>query len=349
MTAYRRLADLPLTITAYDFQGVEQRVSSDFLRRTTLVELQGGEARGVGEDVTYEEQDQLKLQRHGPRWPLAGSHTLDGFSRLLDELDLFPDEPRSAASRFYRRWAFESAALDLALHQAGRSLAGQLDLEPRPVRFVVSLRLGKPPSAEPVRRLLQRHPGLQFKLDATSDWSPQLIADLVATGAVVAIDFKGAYRGTIVDQPPDPELYGRVAESFPEACLEDPALVAATDAVLADHRERISWDAPIHSMDDVRALPFPPRLLNIKPSRFGSLRSLFEAYAYCEDRGITVYGGGQFELGPGRGQIQYLASLFHPASHNDVAPQGYNLADPQPGLPSSPLAPSPGATGFRWG
>ena len=36
--------------------------------------------------------------------------------------------------------------------------------------------------------------------------------------------------------------------------------------------------------------------------------------------GAGAYGGGQFELGPGRGQIQHLASLFHPDAPNDVAP-----------------------------
>ena len=55
------------------------------------------------------------------------------------------------------------------------------------------------------------------------------------------------------------------------------------------------------------------------------------------------------ELGPGRGQAQYLASLFHPDTPNDLAPVGYNESEPQPGLPSSPLAPSPAKTGFRWG
>ena len=62
-----------------------------------------------------------------------------------------------------------------------------------------------------------------------------------------------------------------------------------------------------------------------------------------------MYGGGQFELGVGRGQIQYLASLFHPDTPNDVAPGGYNVAPPAQGLPTSPLEPSPHATGFRWG
>jgi hypothetical protein len=43
----------------------------------------------------------------------------------------------------FRNCAFESAALDLALRQAGRSPHDVLGLEPRPVRFVNSLGLGK--------------------------------------------------------------------------------------------------------------------------------------------------------------------------------------------------------------
>lgn len=62
-----------------------------------------------------------------------------------------------------------------------------------------------------------------------------------------------------------------------------------------------------------------------------------------------MYGGGFGELGPGRHQIQYLASLFHPDTPNDVAPSGYNRLKLDPTLPTSPLAPVPAGTGFRWG
>jgi hypothetical protein len=86
----------------------------------------------------------------------------------------------------------------------------------------------------------------------------------------------------------------------------------------------------------------------VKPSRFGFLRELFDFYEYCDDRGIGLYGGGMFELGPGRGQIQYLASLFHPSAPNDVAPTPYNEREPRPGLPASPLQPAAEEHGFRW-
>ena len=55
------------------------------------------------------------------------------------------------------------------------------------------------------------------------------------------------------------------------------------------------------------------------------------------------------QLGVGRGQIELLAALFHADAPNDVAPSAYNNKDEPPGgLPASPLAPRPEATGFRW-
>ena len=107
--------------------------------------------------------------------------------------------------------------------------------------------------------------------------------------------------------------------------------------MLEPHRDRITWDAPIHAWADVEELPFAPRALNSKPSRFGSLERLFEFYDRCADNGIVLYGGGQLELGPGRGQIQLLAALFHAESTNDVAPSAFNEPTPRPGLPTSPL------------
>ncbi|MDE3071054.1 MAG: hypothetical protein KGJ43_10035, partial [Acidobacteriota bacterium] len=258
------------------------------------------------------------------------------------------EEPVREVSRRYRVWAFESAALDLALRQASTTLHAALSLEPRPVRFVVSLRLGEPPTMEPVQRRLALYPWLHFKLDPTSSWDDELIAELVGTGAVESVDFKAYYTGTVVDQAPDPALYRRVAEAFPRAWIEDPALTPQTDAVLAPHRSRFSWDAPIHSVADIESLPYPPAMVNIKPSRLGPLSNLFEAFAYCAERGIGNYGGGQFELGVGRGQIQYLAALFHGDAPNDVAPAPYNDPSPRAGLPASPLEPELAPTGFRW-
>ena len=152
-----------------------------------------------------------------------------------------------------------------------------------------------------------------------------------------------------MDNPADPALYRLVAEGFPRAWIEDPDL---RTTVTARRSSRTVTGSPgtRSSTRSPTSRRFRSRRggLNIKPSRFGSLKALLDTYDYCAARGIVVYGGGQFELGPGRGQIQYLASLFHPGSPNDVAPAGYNDPAPGPGLPVSPLAPEPVPNRLPW-
>jgi hypothetical protein len=349
MSTYERVADLPLKIDDYALEGLSRTVSSGFERFTTVIRLRGGGEEGLGEDVTYEGALQLAQQELGPVLPLAGDWTFDSFARHLGEIDLFPaGPPDREVYRNYRRWGFESAALDLALRQAGASLADAVGRELEPVRFVVSSRMGEPPTIRPVTSRLARYPSLRFKLDATPDWDQELIDGLIETGAVDSIDFKGTYKGTVVDTPTDADFYRRIAEAFPDAWLEDPDL-ERDDAreALRPFEDRITWDAPIHSVDDILAAPVLPRTVNLKPSRFGSVKALFEGYDFCEQRGMGAYGGGQYELGPGRGQIQYLAALFHADAPNDIAPSGYDAIDPEPGLPESPLTPDPEPTGFR--
>jgi L-alanine-DL-glutamate epimerase-like enolase superfamily enzyme len=347
---WERVSGLPLEIEDYALERLERDVSSDFTRVSTVLRFRGGDGHeGLGEDVSYDAEDQAALQNAGPVQPLAGSWTLESFCDHLATLELWPEPARHDASRQYRVWAYESAALDLALRQAGVPLHEALGRTLSPVRFVVSLRLGEPATMAPIRTRLDRYPDLRFKLDPTPSWDDALVAELVQTGAVDSVDLKGLYVGSVVDNPADPVLYRRVAEAFPDAWIEDPAITDATWPVLQPHQDRITWDANIHSVDDIVGLPFAPKMVNVKPSRLGGLRPLFAAYEYCEQHGIRMYGGGQFELGVGRGQIQHLASLFHPDGPNDTAPGGYNAVAPDGGLPASPLPVAASATGFRWG
>jgi hypothetical protein len=325
---------MPLYDTVRNLKLVVERVELEHLdvplqqmtRRTTVVHLHGAGHEGVGEDVSYEEALQLAFT-DAVLPDLTGEHTVDSFSAL------------AAGQPGYRPWGLESAALDLALRQNGLSLAEAVGREPRPVRFVVS--------QSDVAGWRAVSPGIRFKLDASDSWTDEVAAELAATGAVDVVDLKGLYDGDWVDATPTGELYGRVAAAFPEAWLEDPRLNEETDPVLAPHRDRITWDFPIHSVEDVEALAFAPTCLNSKPSRFGTVRRLFDFYDHCEERGIAIYGGGQFELGPGRGQIQHLASLFHPDGPNDVAPSEYNAGAPRAGLPESPLQAASSEPGFR--
>lgn len=355
MSTYDALSGLAVTVDGWGLEGLRADVSSGFERLSTVVHLRGAGLEGVGEDVVYSADDQRAFQAVGEagRLPdVSGKWALGEFCDHVDTLDLFfGSEPEHGdVSRLYRRWTMHSAALDLALRQAEQPLHAALGRAPAPLTFVVSLRLGEPATAAPVQSRLESYPTLRFKLDATSSWTDELIEVLAATGAVDSVDFKAHYHGTVVDTTPDGALYRRVVAGFPDAWLEDPDVESeATAAALADVHDRITWDAPIHGVPDIEALPFPPRMVNLKPSRLGGLGNLCAAYDYCETHGIGAYGGGQFELGPGRGQAQYLASLFHPDAPNDLAPVQYNEAQVQQGLPSSPLAPAPDAAGFRWG
>jgi hypothetical protein len=356
MASYDAIAGLSIEIDSIEFEGLEFHLG-EFERLTTIVKLRGGGHEGIGEDVTYDAIDHVAQQGHGPPAGLNGSYGFDELSKLLGETDLFPAAaPERDVSREYRRWAFESAALDLALRQAGTNLAAAVGRDPQSLNFVNSMRLAgfggdERSSIEPLLARLEHYPTLRFKLDPFNDWDDELIAALAETGAVDSLDLKGFYKGTPVDVVTDPELYAKLIEAFPDAWLEDPDVTEETKPLLDPVSERVTWDAPIHSVADIEAMPWsPPRTVNVKPSRFGPISNLFAAYDYCENRGIGAYGGGQTELGQGRGQIQYLASIFHPDTPNDVAPGGYN--DPaqatKPGLPSSPLQPAIEELGFRW-
>jgi hypothetical protein len=356
MASYDAIKDLPLEVEECSFEGLELSIG-EFERLTTVIKLRGGGHEGIGEDVTYDAVDHIAQQDHGAPDGLLGSHSFAGFSAALENIDLFPAAaPERDVSRPYRRWAFESAALDLALRQAGTNLAEAVGREPRPVNFVNSMRLagfeeGERSSIEPLLARLAVYPTLRFKLDPFNDWDDELIAALVETGAVDSLDLKGFYKGTPVDVVTDPELYAKLIAAFPDAWFEDPDVTEETKPLLDPVHERVTWDAPIHSIADIEAMPWsPPKTVNVKPSRFGPISNLFAAYDYCEERGIGAYGGGQTELGQGRGQIQYLASIFHPDTPNDVAPGGYNNPElaTKPGLPSSPLEPRIDRLGFRW-
>lgn len=345
-TTFAKLADLPVEIESCTLRGLSKNVGFD--RQTTVVCLHGGSEEGVGEDVIPYPVDQATFQSAGPP-DLAGSWTLAEFGAHIDGLDLFATEPLAGAYRVWRRWAFHSAALDLALRQTGRALHEVLGLEPQPMAFVLSMSLGEPPSTDGLRNVLDRYPGLRVKLNAFTSWDDRLLAELAELNAVETVDFKGFTADLGEGFPADPALYRRVAEALPDAWLEDPNLTTPeADAALAPYRDRVTWDTPMSSIADIQEQAFAPRMINIKPSRFGSLQALCAGYDFCAERGIGVYAGGMFELGPGRGQAQYLASLFHPDTPNDIAPAGYNDPVPADGLPSSPLAPAPAAVGFRW-
>ncbi len=350
--AYDRLAALPIRIEGYELTAHDREFDS-FTRPSTVVHLRGAGEEGIGEDVVYTTLDHIAHRDAGPVLDLTGPETLGEACELIGSLDLFAAAaPEYDASRHYRRWAYESAALDLALRQNGLALWEVVERDPSPLRYVCSTRLGsfgddaRKSSTEPLRARLAKYPELEFKLDPENDWDAELISEIAGLAPVRVLDLKGMYVGTPVDVETDPELYRAVAEAFPDAYLEDPDINDSTRELLEPHADRVTWDAPLHSLADVKEMG--RKAINSKPSRFGSLAELLAIYEHCEANGIAVYGGGQGELQCGRGQIQYLASLFHPETPNDVAPSGFNDPAVPPGMPTSPIDPAQSEVGFRW-
>jgi L-alanine-DL-glutamate epimerase-like enolase superfamily enzyme len=339
--------DLPLAVDGYELEPLSTSAGDGYERSTLLVRLRGGGHEGLGEDIAPSGGDPSGPALPPPPLALGGEHTLRTFCDLLATLDQWPQEPEWAPARGYRNWAFESAALDLALRQAGRSLPEVLGREPRPLRFVNSLGLGDPPDAAVVTRRLERYPDLRFKVDAAAAWTPEVIGALAATGAVDVVDFKGQYGLEVQDEAALAACYERVLDAFPDALIEDPHDLPAVEPLVAPHAHRVSYDAPIHGVDDLATVTHTPRTVNVKPCRVGGLARLFALYEHCEREGIATYSGGMGELGVGRGQAQLLSSMFHPDAPNDIAPSAYNARSLPPGLPVSPLGP-PRPDGFRW-
>ena len=331
--------ELPLVVDGHE----TELLTSGYERETMQLHLRGGGEEGIGEDVSPFGIENFPPYADPPELALTGEWTLGAFCSHIGAQSLWTKEPQWEPMHRFRRWAFESAALDLAVRQAGRSLPELLGREARPLRFVNSLGLGDPPAFETLQSRLSVYPELHFKVDADARWSPELIDALAATGAVEIVDFKGRYGLEVADEDALARMYENVLARFPDALLEDPHDIPAITDLMASHADRISHDAPIHKVADIGSL----RTINVKPSRIGNLAELFAIYAHCEDRGIAMYSGGMGELGVGRGQAQLLASMFHADTPNDIAPSAYNERALAGGLPLSPL-PAPSPAGFRW-
>ena len=157
---------------------------------------------------------------------------------------------------------------------------------------------------------------------------------------VDTLDLKGQYKGTVVDNPGGPVLYGLVAESFPQAWIEDPR---------AD-----SWKRTPSSNRIGTASPGTRRSIRSRTSRrCRSRRGRSTSSPRASDRSggssrptttarSTVSGctaaDGSSSASAGTRSVPRV--LFHSDSPNDVAPAGYNLDPLDPGLPQSPLAPA---------
>src|ERR1044072_6651015 len=102
---WKRLARTLLQVERCETGRIEQPVTRGFTRVSTVVHLHGCGEDGLGEDITWYTEHHDLEQAAGAVLPLQGKWTLESFS---DGLEM--QAP-------HQRWAYESAALDLALRQ----------------------------------------------------------------------------------------------------------------------------------------------------------------------------------------------------------------------------------------
>jgi hypothetical protein len=108
---YSRVAELPVRIEHCELLPLVRDTTSGFTKVSIVVRLTGNGHEGQGEDITWDQIDQIEqLRRAGDLSWLRGTRTVEEFSTLLGLADLFPVEPIRDSARFYRRWAFERGA-----------------------------------------------------------------------------------------------------------------------------------------------------------------------------------------------------------------------------------------------
>src|SRR5437762_2145578 len=90
---YSRLADLPLRIERCELLPLARDTTSGFTKISTVVRLTGAGHEGQGEDITWDQIDQIEqLRRAGDLAWLRGRCTVEEFSTLLVLADLFQAE-----------------------------------------------------------------------------------------------------------------------------------------------------------------------------------------------------------------------------------------------------------------
>ena len=247
----------------------------------------------------------------------------------------------------YRRWAFESAALDLALRQAGRSLGDAVGREPDPSRSS-PLAGWRSPSTARLR---------------PSSSSTRGSASSSTRGRTGARRSSPSWRHWVrrLDRPEGPVLRHRRRQpagsgALPRGDRAVPGGVARGSCAHAGDRGAaraacrpcdLGCADPLGRRHRGASLATQDRQREAVTVRFR--RAALRGVRLLRGHEIGAYGGGQWELGVGRGHIQLLAALFHPTTPNDVAPGGFNATEPPTDLPASPLTVTERATGFQPG
>ena len=271
-----RLADLPLVIDelragaprARRLERLHPRVD----RHPHARRRRGGHRRGRH----LRRRDHDVAQAAGPA--LAARRARGRSASFCDHLAGARPLPRSRRSASVARSTAAGptsrAALDLALRQAGTRCTPTLGREPRPLRFVVSLRLGEPPTLDPVRGAWSAtRAALQARPDHRLDGRAR-------RGA-------GGDRRRRLGRPQGPlrghdrrpgrrprALPARRSRRFPDAWIEDPTSTTRPTRFSSPTATVSPGTRRSTPIADIEGLPFPPRWSTSSPRASASLREL---------------------------------------------------------------------------
>lgn len=260
-------------------------------RPTSTVTLIGQTATGEGEYVGWTTEAHAAFDAIARRAPYrAGSHTLGSWCAAM----------RAAVPEPYARAALESAAVELALQQAGTSLATLAGVAARRPREVRSATPGPRPFA-----CLDALGDVELKIDADPAWDAATWDLLAVRHRIAVVDFKGG--GT-------PAAVRLAHRALPTAWLEDPPPGTAGNL-----SRRVSVDAPITAASTLGVLDPVPGAVNVKLPRLGGMFEALEVLAWCSAHRVTSYVGGMWEVGAGRRMARALAAIASPDGPNDVA------------------------------
>ena len=317
-------------------------------RHTTVFHLHGGGTEGIGEDVVWDPDDQQRQQRGraGARHRRDCGRSTTSREHLA-ELDLFHGRDAGVSRPYatYRRWALESAALDLALRQAGEPLHEVLGREPQPLTL---RRLPAP--RRPAQRRRRRRPPRRLRgrpLQARRRADLERGADRRAgrhrlgrrhrlQGRLQGHDRRRRHRSRAL-----PALRRGVPGRLAGGPRPDRA--RGRRRARAPPRPHHLGRARSTRSTTFASSPSRPKTLNCKPSRFGPLSALFDFYDFCERRGhraSTAAASPSSARAAARCSCSRRCSI--PTRPNDVAPAGWDQAElPRHGAPDEPAGPLP--------
>jgi hypothetical protein len=144
-------------------------------------------------------------------------------------------------------------------------------------------------------------------------------------------------RGTVAGQVPDLEV--GVGKGLPKALHHQTVTLRATRRAWQGVAINELWRRDRVDHVEVASVE------GLLPER---AYAPFEVYARCARERRPMYGGGMGELGVAAGRSSRSPRCSTSTRPTTWTPSAYNEDDPPSGLPASPLAARPAATGFRW-